>query len=223
MSRSQQQIIAPCIPIVFGNTAESLPPTGAAGAHTHKWSVYVRSGDGQDLSKIFKKVVFKLHESFHKPTRTISVPPYEVSESGWGEFEIQATIHLMDPAEPSLTLYHFLKLYADPAVAGKGTLLSETPTGAEVITAESYDEIVFPSASPVMSGVLKTHLIIGNPRVGARNYDEEERNQLAAIEAATSKLDGFMADAEKDMADVDGQYAALRSEIQLLEKATART
>ena len=72
----------------------------------------MRSGDGQDLSKIFKKVVFKLHESFHKPTRTISVPPYEVSESGWGEFEIQATIHLMDPAEPSLTLYHFLKLYA---------------------------------------------------------------------------------------------------------------
>lgn len=34
------------------------------------------------------QVVFTLHSSFANPTRELVEPPYEVTEHGWGEFEI---------------------------------------------------------------------------------------------------------------------------------------
>jgi hypothetical protein len=34
------------------------------------------------------QVTFQLHETFQQPHRTITVPPFEVAEAGWGEFEI---------------------------------------------------------------------------------------------------------------------------------------
>lgn len=73
---------------------------------THKWTTYVRSASNEDLSVIIKKVVFQLHPSFEKPIRTIEAAPFELSESGWGEFEIGITIHFHpDVAEKPLELY----------------------------------------------------------------------------------------------------------------------
>ena len=41
-----------------------------------------------------KKVVFKLHDSYPNNTRTFTEgPPYEVTETGWGEFEIIIKIY----------------------------------------------------------------------------------------------------------------------------------
>ena len=37
------------------------------------------------------QVVFRLHESFRTPLREISAQPFELTEHGWGEFEIAAT------------------------------------------------------------------------------------------------------------------------------------
>ena len=34
----------------------------------------------------------------------VTKPPYEVNESGWGEFEIQIKIFFMDPAERPVSL-----------------------------------------------------------------------------------------------------------------------
>jgi YEATS domain-containing protein 4 len=34
------------------------------------------------------QVTFQLHETFATPNRLIAAPPFEVWESGWGEFEI---------------------------------------------------------------------------------------------------------------------------------------
>lgn len=36
---------------------------------THDWEVFVRGQDGGDISPFVEKVVFHLHETFHKPRR----------------------------------------------------------------------------------------------------------------------------------------------------------
>lgn len=38
------------------------------------------------------QVVFQLHPSFDNPMREYTHPPYELTETGWGEFEIAALV-----------------------------------------------------------------------------------------------------------------------------------
>jgi hypothetical protein len=136
----------------------TLPPGQANDAATHRWTVYVRGINNEDLSPIIQKarargsllpllfrptvvpavarsggarqrasrrrgravcgavapqrpqsyptlsalapactiasrppcvqVTFNLHVSFNNPTRVIHAPPFELSEEGWGEFEL---------------------------------------------------------------------------------------------------------------------------------------
>jgi YEATS domain-containing protein 4 len=54
--------------------------------------VYVRDPENRDLSHVVDKVVFKLHDSFEKPVRVVEAPPFELTETGWGEFEIGITV-----------------------------------------------------------------------------------------------------------------------------------
>ena len=93
--------------------------------------------------------------------RIVSKPPYEVSETGWGEFEVQIKIHLADPQERPVTLYHVLKLFHTPgststssgaaagaaaseAASGDGsTTTSAVVQGRKTVVSECYDEIVF--------------------------------------------------------------------------------
>ena len=39
------------------------------------------------------QVVFQLHPSFDNPTREYMHPPYEITETGWGEFEIAVIVN----------------------------------------------------------------------------------------------------------------------------------
>ena len=82
------------------------------------------------------KVVFNLHPTFHNPTREVSDPPFELSEMGWGEFDLTAVLHFVDAAgEPPLELAHKLRLYSD--ADPQGTNLKKP------VVAEVYDEVVF--------------------------------------------------------------------------------
>ena len=73
---------------------------------SHKWTVYVRGGTNEDISVVVKRVVFQLHSSFNNPTRVVDGPPFELSESGWGEFEIVITLHFHnDVCEKPLHLW----------------------------------------------------------------------------------------------------------------------
>ena len=45
-------------------------------------------------NKTTQKVTFNLHVSFQNPSRTIEKPPFELTETGWGEFEIGVVVRL---------------------------------------------------------------------------------------------------------------------------------
>ncbi|KAK9942797.1 hypothetical protein M0R45_008445 [Rubus argutus] len=77
------------VPIVYGNIAFWLGKK-ASEYQSHKWTV------------------------FNNPTRVVESPPFELSECGWGEFEIAITLFFhSDVCEKPLNLFHHLKLYPE--------------------------------------------------------------------------------------------------------------
>lgn len=48
----------------------------------------MRGATNEDLGAVIKRVVFQLHPSFNNPVRVVESPPFELTECGWGEFEI---------------------------------------------------------------------------------------------------------------------------------------
>jgi len=205
--KRKQSDVMGTIPIVFGSSATPLPENDAPDSHTHKWSVYLKSPTGQDLTKFFKKVVIKLHESFQHPNRSMTQEPYHVAESGWGEFEIQIKLHLIDPQESVITLFHFLKLYED-----EGT---EIKPGTETtLIAETYDEIVFPKPSPLMAGLLKDFAPSDSKRQGVvKDYNAEEAKQLQLIKVALDKVDAKQSEVSKKAATVDAEFLELQQQV----------
>jgi YEATS domain-containing protein 4 len=92
------------LPIAYGSIAFYLGPQSDE-YHTHKWTLYLRSPDPNfDLGKAISKVIFQLHPSFSVPTRELTEPPFEVTESGWGEFEASIRIVWRDEAEERSTI-----------------------------------------------------------------------------------------------------------------------
>lgn len=104
-------------PIIYGNTATPFStcfpkPIQAPMDHTHSWTVFVddptRNGDQSHI----KKVVFKLHDTIKNPLRSIEQPPFTVTETGWGEFEILIKIFFVaESNEKPVQFYHHLKLH----------------------------------------------------------------------------------------------------------------
>lgn len=136
-------------PIVYGSISFWLGNTkaGSASEHTHRWSLYVRGADGRDISYAIDKVVFTLHPTIPNNVREVTSHPFEVTETGWGEFEAMISIHFKDftPVAlagkkefrpPPIHFAHTLKLYQG----------SQTPTSSTVgkpVVSEFYDELVF--------------------------------------------------------------------------------
>lgn len=84
-------------PIVYGNVSRAFGKKREEDGHTHQWTVYVKPFFNEDMQTYVKKIHFKLHESYENPNRIITKPPYEVSETGWGEFEVIIKIYFHDP------------------------------------------------------------------------------------------------------------------------------
>jgi YEATS domain-containing protein 4 len=92
----------------------------------------------EDISYWLKKVQFKLHETYAQSVRTIEAPPFEVTETGWGEFEIQIKLYFVaESTEKPQTLWHSLKLhpYGDD-IEGK-------KERREVVVSQNYEEALF--------------------------------------------------------------------------------
>ncbi|THH23183.1 hypothetical protein EUX98_g7994 [Antrodiella citrinella] len=164
-------------PLIYGNNAVVLTPEEksllpvAAKDHTHRWTVAVRSaasandsdivGGADDLNYFIKRVSFKLHETYQNPTRNVDKPPFEVSETGWGEFEVQIRITFVpESGEKVIVLYHHLKLHPWTLQVAAEEAVNPAPE----ISAKSgpvhswqYDEIVFHDPFQSFLNILTAH------------------------------------------------------------------
>lgn len=127
---------------VYGSEAQPFDPAkrppNAPDDHTHSWRVFVKGVNDEDISYWLKKVQFKLHETYPQSIRTIESPPFEVNETGWGEFEIQIKLYFVaESTEKPQTLWHSLKLhpYGPDAEAKKER--------RDVIVSQHYEEVLF--------------------------------------------------------------------------------
>ncbi|KAH8329069.1 hypothetical protein KR074_003369 [Drosophila pseudoananassae] len=140
-------------PIVYGNIARSFGKKREEDGHTHQWKVYLKPYYNEDMSSYVKKVHFKLHESYANPNRIVVKPPYEITETGWGEFEVVIKIYFNDQSERPVTCYHILKLFQSPVVDGELTS-STTMDTKKGLVSESYEEIVFQEPTQIMQHYL---------------------------------------------------------------------
>ncbi|CCO30038.1 Protein AF-9 homolog OS=Candida glabrata (strain ATCC 2001 / CBS 138 / JCM 3761 / NBRC 0622 / NRRL Y-65) GN=YAF9 PE=3 SV=1 [Rhizoctonia solani AG-1 IB] len=162
-------------PIIYGNYSVLLTPTERGAAppdHTHRWTVAVRSaaspegktdqtGGADDLTHFIKRVNFKLHETYTQPNRSIEQPPFEITETGWGEFDIPIRItFVQESGEKAITLIHHLKLHPwlPPATLPDATGAPVTaPPTRDPIHAWQYDEIVFTDPPAPFMKILLEH------------------------------------------------------------------
>ncbi|KAI3428952.1 uncharacterized protein J3R85_008978 [Psidium guajava] len=147
------------LPIVHGTIAFYLGRK-ASESQSHKWTVYVRGATNEDLGAVIKRVVFQLHPSFNSPTRVIEAPPFELTECGWGEFEIAISLVFHpDVCDKQLDLYHHLKLYPEDESGPQST--------KKPVVVEYYDEIVFPDPSEAFYARVQSHPAVIVPRMSA--------------------------------------------------------
>ncbi|XP_055640780.1 YEATS domain-containing protein 4 [Toxorhynchites rutilus septentrionalis] len=139
-------------PLVYGNVARSFGKKREEDGHTHQWTVYVKPYHNEDMSTYVKKIHFKLHESYANPNRVVTKPPFEVTETGWGEFEIVIKIHFHDPTERPVTMYHILKLFQSPILDGE--VSTQQLEGKKGLVSEQYEEIVFQEPTQLMQQLL---------------------------------------------------------------------
>ncbi|KAJ0468518.1 putative transcription factor YEATS family [Helianthus annuus] len=147
------------VPIAYGTISFWLGKK-ATETQSHTWTVYVRGATNEDLGVVIKKVVFQLHPSFSNARRVVESPPFELTERGWGEFEIAISIFFHDDAcekEKQLDLFHPLKLYSE---VEHGPLSTKKP-----VIVESYDEIVFPNPSEKFLARVHDHPAVIVPRL----------------------------------------------------------
>ncbi|CAG5158912.1 uncharacterized protein ALTATR162_LOCUS5315 [Alternaria atra] len=105
--------------VVIGSEAWQLPPVGhpdrpknVPDDHTKRWTVYVRVPDGDpDIRAWLNKVSFKIFNTYENPLRMVEKPPFEVTETGWGGFNIDIRLHFQPiSGEKAQYRQHFLQL-----------------------------------------------------------------------------------------------------------------
>ncbi|XP_044509049.1 transcription initiation factor TFIID subunit 14b [Mangifera indica] len=218
------------VPIVYGNVAFWLGKK-ASEYQSHKWTVYVRGATNEDLGVIIKRAVFQLHSSFNNPTRVVESAPFELSESGWGEFEIAITLFFHnDVCDKPLNLFHHLKLYPEEE---SGPMSTKKP-----VVVESYDEIVFTEPSESFLARVQNHPAITLPRLPAgftlppaptedtskkkrgdtkdhplgqwfMNFSEAD--ELLQLAAARQQVQAHIAKLKRQISLIDGQQQQFRS------------
>ncbi|TIB30416.1 hypothetical protein E3P86_03504 [Wallemia ichthyophaga] len=149
-------------PVVIGNTARAITPeerekdATIPPTHTHRWTISVRSPSPQraessydegcegihdeGLSTWLRRVQIRLHDTYKDNNRTLDKPPFVVSETGWGEFEVVIRLHFpSDAGERPMVLHHMLKLHPWNVTSSIPRDDGLPPT----VHSWQYDEIVF--------------------------------------------------------------------------------
>ncbi len=133
------------VPVIHGSFAVPLGQR-ATDTRSHEWWIYLRPEGNIDISHFIKHVEFCLHDSFDPAVRKVTSPPYEVHESGWGEFDAIIKVYFQDSVEKMVEFFHPLRLFHGD---------TEIPESEPVVT-EYYDEIVFQDPSEKLLSLLKS-------------------------------------------------------------------
>ncbi|KIK96403.1 hypothetical protein PAXRUDRAFT_825968 [Paxillus rubicundulus Ve08.2h10] len=211
-------------PIIYGNTATVLTAAekeSAPEGHSHRWTVAVRSaasapesdvvGGADDLGYFIKRVTFKLHETYANPSRNVDRPPFEVSETGWGEFEIQIRVNFVtESGEKAITLYHHLKLHPwSVTFSPPGTAFPAEPdipspeTAAKLGPVHSwqYDEIVFTDPFQSFLSLLTAHPPTPLAKTSRKPVPFHMANPTTLEETKKGGVPEFTSEMEKEEAE----------------------
>ena len=133
-------------PFIYGSVAISLGKKSKENT-THKWCVYVRGVNNENISNFIKSVQFTLHSTFPNNVRVVNKWPFELYEMGWGEFDIKIKIELIDESVKPIELTHALKFYNQP---------HQSQSSKKPVVSENYDEIIFVNPKPeILEQLLK--------------------------------------------------------------------
>ncbi|KAA8536029.1 hypothetical protein F0562_028507 [Nyssa sinensis] len=219
------------VPIVYGSMAFWLGKK-ASEYQSHRWVVYVRGATNEDIGVVIKRAVFQLHASFNNPIRVVESPPFELTESGWGEFEIAITLHFhSDVCDKTLLLFHHLKLYPEDE---SGPMSTKKP-----VVVESYDEICFNEPSEGFFARVQNHPAVIVPRLPAgfnlplpvpiEDVDKRKRgdtkdnplnqwftnfseaDELLKLAAARQQVQAHIARLRRQLSVIDGQHQQLKT------------
>ena len=165
-------------PFVYGTIATPFDPNNrppdAPAEHTHQWRVFVEGINGADISYWLKKVQLKLHDSFAQNIRMIEGPPFEVVETGWGEFEIAIKFYFVpESTEKPQTVWHSLKLhpYGDDIEGKKAR--------RDTVKSICYEEVLFNEPVDAFLDMLTSDGVDGHPpKAKAKGKAKKETVQL---------------------------------------------
>ncbi|RKP38633.1 yeats family-domain-containing protein, partial [Dimargaris cristalligena] len=212
--------IAIARPIVYGNIAAPLGNERASQPdHTHRWTMSLRGVNNEDISYYVKKVVFKLHETYPQPNRAVDKPPFEVSETGWGEFEIAIKVYFHNfSGEKPVTLFHHLRLHPteallNPNEANKAIL-------NQPVVAYHYDEIVFNEPLESFSQILldnRSSELAPKSTLTTPYSLQAEQEELAKLQKDNYQVEQLIEEYRERIAMADRQLIQLRQETAALE------
>ncbi|KAI9828264.1 MAG: NuA4 histone H4 acetyltransferase complex and the SWR1 complex subunit [Phylliscum demangeonii] len=129
-------------PFVFGNISRPIDsdhrPPDVPSDHSHQWTVWVKGVNDEDISYWLKKVQFKLHDTYASSLRVVEQPPFEITETGWGEFEMAIKLYFVpESGEKPQTIWHTLKIHPWGPDA-EAQRVEKRP-----IISQNYEEIIF--------------------------------------------------------------------------------
>lgn len=152
------------------------PTTSRRSASSFMKPIQIQTGvSGSPLFLSFCQI--KLIRVF-STCQVIDKPPFEVTETGWGEFEIQIKIYFISEAsEKVLTVHHLLKLHPWTVSPETGAIIPMPETGPgsavgqdgqsigangpslDVVPVHSwqYDEVVFQDPTEALYSVMMGH------------------------------------------------------------------
>lgn len=190
MKQERKKGVTLSYPIILGSVAFYMGKK-SPGEHSHSWNIYLRSADGKDLSYLLEKVVFTLHPSCSQPVVIIEEPPFQVTQTGWGEFDAAITFHFKNGIENPVTNHHFLKLFPEGVTVAGPNTSTTIPVVSEV-----FDEFLFVNPTVSLFNHLSNEKLLTRvPEIGFidlkkwfKDFKKESETCLQSIEEANSFL-----------------------------------
>ncbi|KAI9498071.1 protein AF-9 [Zychaea mexicana] len=210
-SNKRMKGVSVTLPVYTFNFATPLTGKKANDSdHTHKWTIGLR-GFHSDLSFCIKKVVFRLHDTYPNPVRTVEEPPFEIHETGWGEFEVLVKVHFHPAAnEKAAQLYHHIRLHPYQDDPAGGAWPKDKP-----VTCFLYDELVFNEPTETYYQILADNNVVGSSGLPLRKYTGKDYAiPPFSIQMEQEELDRL----EKAQREVNQQILQLRQRKAVLEQ-----